>query len=120
MLLAYGINPAACFLGSAGWQVRFMWGQLAPSDLEPMMTIHPYCRLIPGAMLMGLLACASSTQGQTRLHFQRNAELDRLDRQAGMPDTWLSHYLNAATTYIEGPDPAAASSRQRLAGERIE
>jgi len=84
------------------------------------MPINPFSRLALGAMLMGLLACASSTRDQTRLHVQRNAELDRLGAQAGMPEPWLPHYLNAATAYFSGPNPAAVEGRQPLPGERIE
>jgi hypothetical protein len=111
--LANGTNRAACFLGSAG-------GELAPADLESMMIIDPFSRLVFGAMLMGLLACGSSTRDQARLHVQRNAELDRLGAQTGMAEPWLPHYLNAATTYLSGSGPAPAGSKQPLPGEGIE
>jgi hypothetical protein len=86
-----------------------------------MMIISPFCRLLLGAMLMGLLACTSSTRDQTRLHVRRNAELDRLGAQAGMPEPWLPHFLNAATATFSGPAPAAVGGgKQPLPGERIE
>ena len=84
------------------------------------MIIDPFSRLVYGAMLMGLLACASSTRDQARLHVQRNAELDRLGAQTGMAEPWLPHDLNAAATYLSGPNPAAAGGKQPLPGERIE
>jgi hypothetical protein len=85
-----------------------------------MMPINPFSRLALGAMLMGLLACASSTRDQTRLHVQRNAELDRLGAQTGMAEPWLPHYLDAATAYLSGPGPAAGGVKQPLPGERVE
>lgn len=84
------------------------------------MLIDPFSRLALGAMLMGLLACASSTGDQTRLHVKRNAELDRLEGQAGMAEPWLPHDLNVATGYLPGPEPAAVGGEQPLPGERIE
>ncbi len=78
------------------------------------MVIDPFSRLVFGAMLMGLLACASSTRDKARLHVQRNLELDRLDTQPGMAEPWLPHDLNA------GPGRAAAGGKQPLPGERIE
>jgi len=80
------------------------------------MIIDPYSRLVFGAMLMGLLACASSTRDKARLHVQRNLELDRLDTQAGMAEPWLPHDLNA----VPGPGHAVSGGKQPLPGERIE
>ena len=66
------------------------------------MINDPFRRLMLGAMLMGLLGCANSTRNQTRLHVQRNAELDRLGQQAGMPEPWMPHDQIAVTAVLVG------------------
>ena len=52
------------------------------------MMVDPCFRLALGALLLGSLACATSSDDLIELHTRRNAELDRLGQQPGMPDTW--------------------------------
>ena len=63
------------------------------------------------ALLLSTLACAGP--GKATLLAQRNAEMERLGQQTGMPHSWQSHSLKEMRVYSGGPrrppaQPAAA------------
>ncbi len=64
------------------------------------MMVDPFSRLVLGVLLLGSLACASSGRDLVERHARRNAELDRLGQQAGIPDTWQTHYLKDALPHV--------------------
>lgn len=88
------------------------------------MSIRTAAQIVLPAMLLGSLGCASSRPDPGR----RNAELDRLEKQAGMPDSYRDQGLKEARAFLaarnrapppfggDRPVPAA----ERHAGERIE
>ena len=60
------------------------------------MHLLPIAPFLLVFMLLGSSACAPSIRDPGNLNVRRIAELDRLERQAGMPDTYPSRGLQEA------------------------
>jgi len=74
------------------------------------MAIEPAAKIMLAAMLAGSLGCASFNRDHSALHAQRSAELDRLDQQAGMPDSYRAQGLDQARAYLAARNRAPAPS----------
>lgn len=89
-----------------------IWNGNDAPPLECPMRLTSFSRLLACTVLLGTLACATSSAGLARHQSQRLAEMDQLDLQAGMPEAWQTPNVKAMRAFHRKGNPTA----QRLSG----
>ena len=72
------------------------------------MSLQPFAIMMLGSILLGSSTCAPHVRNPIKMKIRRIAELDRLEQQAGMPDTYPSRGLKEARAHLSARHRAAA------------